>query len=320
MAEASLAQARQLAVALVKTNNEILQRCLPHKISQSSVQGVATNSLEFYRLGFDVVKVYAGSNGGYPNFNTPSEISGSNGGLLHFTTKSGISRKPFQSPTELPSVLSDILPIGITSPDEVLHNYEDYISKTAMLHNDILSLFFVVLKDHLKTIQVALGEIDSWHLEPVHVVQFLNNQFGVHLQVPGHYQGSLGGAVTELLAPVPLTCLKCFRSKAEHVPRRSAAPVFNFNGSGYVGSTPRHTGTLTAELLLFGGGGLGTANAGTQQTPSTQVCTQESYFKPESWNLKSVSMPVGEISMSFKVSEESERVKLEKFLEFASVC
>ena len=51
-----------------------------------------------------------------------------------------------------------------------------------MLHDDILEPFLCKLKQHLESIQVCLGEIESWLLEPKANIQFLEETFGKKLE------------------------------------------------------------------------------------------------------------------------------------------
>ena len=51
-----------------------------------------------------------------------------------------------------------------------------------MLHDDILEPFLCKLKQHLESIQVCLGEIESWLLEPKSNIQCLEETFGKKLE------------------------------------------------------------------------------------------------------------------------------------------
>ena len=46
-----------------------------------------------------------------------------------------------------------------------------------MLHDDILEQFLCKFKQHLESIQVCLGKIESWLLEPKSNIQFLEETF-----------------------------------------------------------------------------------------------------------------------------------------------
>ena len=49
----------------------------------------------------------------------------------------------------------------------------------------LLSPFLVKLKDHLESVQVCLGEVDSWLMDVKSNTEFLESTFGVSLETPG---------------------------------------------------------------------------------------------------------------------------------------
>ena len=51
-----------------------------------------------------------------------------------------------------------------------------------VLHDDVLEQFLVKLKQHLESIQVCLGKIESWLLEPKSNIKFLGETFGSHVR------------------------------------------------------------------------------------------------------------------------------------------
>jgi hypothetical protein len=52
-----------------------------------------------------------------------------------------------------------------------------------MLHDDVLEPFLAMFKQHLESIQVCLGEIESWLLEHKSNIQFLEETFGKKLDI-----------------------------------------------------------------------------------------------------------------------------------------
>ena len=84
---------------------------------------------------------------------------------------------------ELPAGLNDLFVVKYQAAP--YHDFIDYdaLFRTAiMLHDDFLEPFLVKLKQHLESIQVCLGEIESWLLEPKSNIQFLEETFGKKLE------------------------------------------------------------------------------------------------------------------------------------------
>ncbi|CAB9505158.1 expressed unknown protein [Seminavis robusta] len=332
-------------LALAKTNQEILQRCLPHKLPRQQQQQqqpnptTATNQVEFYRLGFEVVEVTTTK----PVYSyTNPLLQGSP--MLKFQTKSEVARRAFTISQKLSTVLNDIIPIpqATTANQQVLPDYENYLSRAILLQDDILILFLLVLKEHLKAIQVSLGEIESWLLEPMHIVQFLNDQFGTQLQLselqphPMDTHNNNHNNHQTNIQPGEDDCSTC--SKCFHVYVRQQQHPYNAFPQASGGGRRRrsvlqrtwggdfdlfaHSYNTSSDSYLFPDGTLQYNEA-----DKCPFCGQTTAIASEDNNgnsnnnvipLKSVSMSDGDITKSFRVSEESDREKLKKFLDFVN--
>ena len=60
-------------------------------------------------------------------------------------------------------------------------DFESYFEKALMLHDDVLGPFLFHLKKHLESVQVCLGEIDSWLMETVGATAFVESLFDIDL-------------------------------------------------------------------------------------------------------------------------------------------
>jgi len=152
--------------ALIVTNKEIWERCKPGASVNENWQA------DFRRLGY---------------FSVHATTPFGNGTVV-FRTTFEAQDETFPELPVFPSVLLEIMP-GLLpeipeSEDELLPNYEEYLSRAMYLQDDILKPFLTIMKEHLKSVQVFLGEIESWLLEANCAVSFINHQFGMKLSLP----------------------------------------------------------------------------------------------------------------------------------------
>ena len=180
--------------AVLKTNEEILDRCIP-----SAEYETYTNPslIEFVRRQFNTVRI---------SHNTESskrrkfayEISSDNSAQSSspiektvISAKSYSERKIFNASvlTDVPDTLAKF--IRPTFKDKVvisgckLIDYEEYFDNSLTLHDDVLAQFLVHLKEHLISVQVFLGEIDTWLMESDESRGILTEIFGdISYQVP----------------------------------------------------------------------------------------------------------------------------------------
>ena len=64
--------------------------------------------------------------------------------------------------------------------------YEAYFNAitTTFEKKPIASQYLLILKKHLEDVQVALGTIETWIVEPMYSLDFINKQFGTNLAIP----------------------------------------------------------------------------------------------------------------------------------------
>ena len=64
-------------------------------------------------------------------------------------------------------------------------DYKSFLQTSLMLHDDMLLPFLTQFKEHLEKVQVCLGGIDSWLMDTTSNVAYLENTFGIKLDVRG---------------------------------------------------------------------------------------------------------------------------------------
>mmetsp|Transcript_32444 Transcript_32444/g.79079 ORF Transcript_32444/g.79079 Transcript_32444/m.79079 type:complete len:327 (-) Transcript_32444:640-1620(-) len=171
--------------ALMKTNNEIWERCQPYKREHNE-----EGSFRFYRTAYNAAKA----------------SKSSDGGDMEFFTLSQLETQDFPGFPRLPGTLSTIFPIETNG---TFQQYDDYLAKITWLAKPIAYQFLSGFKAHLEDIHVALGKTETWITEPNHSLQFINEQFGMDLQAPELGVGSKGGERSAI-------CVRCFRRRDEH--------------------------------------------------------------------------------------------------------
>ena len=136
--------------ALLKINAEIFGRCMENQLDpyyDTEVGYTAT----FTRNDFSkVVSVHQ-----HPTNTDKTEL----------ITEEQRSLKVFslKSLCELPAGLNDLFVVKYqAAPYEAFIDYDAFFTTAIMLHDDVLEPFLVKLKQHLESIQVCLGEIESW--------------------------------------------------------------------------------------------------------------------------------------------------------------
>jgi len=177
--------------ALIGTNNEIWERCLPHK-----KEGPVKDTLRFYRLAYPTVKAVKGA----PSTN------------MHFSTCLELEVEDFAAFPCLPSILSNIVPFE-KDTNGSFTKYGDFMIKISYMAKSLAYHSFSILKDHLEDIQVALGKIETWITGSEDGKNFINRKFGSNLEIP-----ELGDAATSdgrYFASSSI-CVKCFQRKDEH--------------------------------------------------------------------------------------------------------
>jgi len=144
------------AKALVKIINEIWNNCEDHLILGENDNSTFT----FQRRIFKEAEVKK------------------KGRKLKITTQKVSNTKNFGNLPSVPENLGEMISIGQAQAEsDILPDYNKYIDKSAILCEDVLLPFLTGLKEHLKNVQVFLGQIEAWLIEPELNVSFLNQTF-----------------------------------------------------------------------------------------------------------------------------------------------
>lgn len=87
---------------------------------------------------------------------------------------------------KLPAGLNDIFIFRYkAAPFTMFVDFELFFENSLILHESVLGPFLVKLKDHLMTIHVCLGRIETWLMEPMKNINHLEAVFGVKIELPG---------------------------------------------------------------------------------------------------------------------------------------
>jgi hypothetical protein len=101
-----------------------------------------------------------------------------------FFVEESLSKKIFNMEplTELPASLKNVFVVQYKAePLNAFIDYDAFFQSAIMLHEDILKPFLAMLKYHIESIHVYLGEIETWLLEPKSNIEFLEKTFELEL-------------------------------------------------------------------------------------------------------------------------------------------
>lgn len=98
---------------------------------------------------------------------------------MTFTSVAEESKKSFDMATLeiLPGKLGGIFEVKYTKFGFI--DYESFLEKALLLHEDVLGPFLAKLDDHLTIVQDILDEVDSWLSEPANDSTFIRNTFNL---------------------------------------------------------------------------------------------------------------------------------------------
>jgi len=150
--------------ALLNINAEIFGRVIDSASNYGSGESVTLT-----RHGFDVVKVRQ------------------SGESTEFITEPACSEDtfPINALLHLPNNLNGVLVVQYqAAPFNNFIDYNAFFRSALMLHDDILEPFLVKLKDHVESIHVLLGEMESWLLESQRKIEFIETTFDTKLETP----------------------------------------------------------------------------------------------------------------------------------------
>jgi hypothetical protein len=151
--------------ALLNINAEIFTRCM-----DSVAKGFTGTNATFVRSGYDVVKV---------------RQCPTNAALTELITVQKRTQESFSMKTlsDVPADLKGLIVVNYqAAPYQAFVDYDAFFKSAVVLHDDVLEQFLVKLKQHLESIQVCLGKIESWLLEPKSNIKFLGETFGSHVR------------------------------------------------------------------------------------------------------------------------------------------
>lgn len=88
--------------------------------------------------------------------------------------------------SKLPQGLEDIIMSrNSTGKFQDFIDFNAFFKRSLLLHETVLEQFLPKLKEHLMSIQVCLGEIDSWVIqEPQGNITFLEESFNTKMEIP----------------------------------------------------------------------------------------------------------------------------------------
>jgi len=142
--------------ALLTINREIFFRCTKYG-EKSTLQ----------RFGFETIKT--------------RQVDAK---LEFFTQAERVEQTFDTSPlSRPPSGFDDIIVVKYT-PDTKFIDFIDFFRKTLLLNDDTLEFLLPKLKEHLEAIQVCLGVLEEWLMQPMKNVSFINSVFEKSCTIP----------------------------------------------------------------------------------------------------------------------------------------
>jgi len=161
----------------------------------------------FYRYTYEVVETHT--------------INKDNKNTTQFVTYPERTVKEFDmSPLrKMPASLDDIFFFKMRShPFSMFVDYESFFNRSLILHEDVLGPFLVKLKKHIMSIQVCLGSIEEWIMEPKENINYLESTFGEFAETSPDYKDELEKECECPPGTHPdcLLCLRCKRPFSDH--------------------------------------------------------------------------------------------------------
>ncbi|KAL3822922.1 hypothetical protein ACHAXA_010705 [Cyclostephanos tholiformis] len=285
--------------AILAVNSAIFSRCMEH--AETKLTGEKT---ELSRFGFETIK-------------TRQE-----GKKLELVTHAERFVQTFDThPLSRPPTGFDEIIVVKYKPFTKFIDFEDLFRKTLLLNDDALEFLLPKLKDHLESVQVCLGELDEWALQPMKNASFINSVFNKDFTMPmemDHYRNSLKCWYCGSSTVVPL-------SNAPFPPISATAPKNPLTGKIASGSAPIPVGfgacfdgssTVVPSVGLapepFSFGAIHSTSPFGKVAHSS-MCTKNKCKQVHVLAEFNVSFIYQD---SFDVSQENEQMKLRRFLYF----
>jgi hypothetical protein len=284
--------------AILAMNNEIWMRCKQaRQTEKTSTQASTEGAAIFQRIAFRTIEVTS---------------SDSQPGTLGFMTTAELKHKDFGLPLPIPQELTDIIAFKMKGPKSIFPDYDLFFERSLLLHEDVLIPFLLKLKNHLEWIQVFLGQIDAWLMEPVSYVEFIKEVFDKELIIPTKEEGAMP-CMKEctMKHPALSSCLICGEPFSSH-----RQPSQNSPSSSYSFSSQGPHGAPQSSLFMQ-----------RSQNDQGHSCALDQYFgtkrgsfmcfSPEPQLLKTCEAS-GNHTDTFDIAMETDRKRLKIFLEFVS--
>ena len=153
--------------AILATNTEIFDRCMDYLKEDDDHSD--NNRYTFVRVNFNTINSIPQDREDYDS--VPQLVA------IPSRTESEFDMSSLIDP---PTGIEDIIVIKRFSESydhEKFIDYTKFFESALLLHDDVLEPILAKLKDKLMDIQVCLGNIDAWVMEPQKCINFLKDTF-----------------------------------------------------------------------------------------------------------------------------------------------
>lgn len=155
--------------AILATNTEIFDRCMEY-FKEGEYHGThSNNQYTFVRVNFNTIN----------SIPQDREDNDTVAQLVAIPSRTE-SEFDMSSLIDPPIGIDDIIVIKRISgsyDNEKFIDYRKFFESALLLHDDVLEPILAKLKDKLMDIQVCLGNIDAWVMEPQQCINFLKDTF-----------------------------------------------------------------------------------------------------------------------------------------------
>lgn len=137
-------------------------------------------------------------------------------GKIIISSEKKLEVHDFGRPPPIPHNLTDLISYH-PNDEDILPDYDSYLSKSTILCDEVLLPFLIELRKHLQDVQVFLGTIEAWLLKPSIQEIFLNELFDIDIEkvrtVDGiHYNARISKSTKNKNA----LCIRCFKTLSNH--------------------------------------------------------------------------------------------------------
>lgn len=166
----NIEQTMREVCAIITVNDEIFSHCMGYARTETGRESGKRVTLE--RVGYNTI---------YTHQVEDEEI-------LELVTHAERIQQRFDTVplSKLPSCLGNTISVNYKKDTySAFVDYNDFFQKaTMLLHDDTLKLLLPKLKYHLESVQVCLGVIDQWVMQPSKDLSFINLNFQKDLTLP----------------------------------------------------------------------------------------------------------------------------------------